>query len=70
MVGCGRQTKLMHLEDKEYGFKVDNADDIKHCLDALRDTQTGGYNRGAGIIFRTWGLVFNSGSRDIIPQGS
>jgi len=53
-----------------YGFKVDNADDTKHCLDALCDTQTGGYNRGAGIIFRTWDLVFNSSYRDIIPQGS
>ena len=53
-----------------YGFKVDNEDDIQPCLDALRDTQTGGYNRGAGIILRTWGLVFKSGNRDIIPKGS
>ena len=53
-----------------YGFKVDNADDIKHCLDALRDTEHCVTLKGAGIIFKTWRLVFNSGSRDIIPQGS
>ena len=49
-----------------YGFKVNNDDE----LEAWRDTQTGGYNQGAGIIFRSWGLVFNSSHRDIIPQGS
>ena len=53
-----------------YGFKVDDYENVKSIMDAFRSTQSGGYNKGAGIIFRTHGLVFNSSSRDIIPKGS
>ena len=53
-----------------YGFKVEDYADMKSIMDAFRSTQSGGYNKGAGIIVRTHGLVFNSSSRDIIPKGS
>ena len=53
-----------------YGFKVEDYSDMNSCMDAFRSTQSGGYNKGAGIIFRTHGLVFNSCPHDIIPKGS
>ena len=52
-----------------YGFKVDDISDMKCIMDACAATRSGGYNKGACIIFRTHALVFKSSSRDIIPPG-